>query len=99
MIGKSVLPEAKWIIGDALQYSPDRFYDVAYGNPPFGKINISKAYTGRYTGSEFEYKVVVHASNFRPLGHGSYRMVPPGLSTQVKDTLTPQYRHRSTISF
>lgn len=33
MIGKSVLPEAKWIIGDALQYSPDRFYDVAYGNP------------------------------------------------------------------
>lgn len=31
MIGKRVLPEAEWIIGDALQYSPDRFYDVAYG--------------------------------------------------------------------
>lgn len=32
MIGKRVLPDAEWIIGDALQYSSDRFYDVAYGN-------------------------------------------------------------------
>ncbi|CZV80744.1 methyltransferase [Enterobacter sp. JBIWA008] len=68
MIGKRVLPEAEWIIGDALQYTPDRFYDVAYGNPPFGKINTSEAYTGRYTGSEFEYKVIEHASNFSSYG-------------------------------
>ncbi|MDT9877560.1 hypothetical protein [Enterobacter cloacae] len=32
MIGKRVLPEAEWITGDALQYSTDRFYEVAYGN-------------------------------------------------------------------
>ena len=68
MIGKRVLPEAEWICGDALQYSPDRFYRVAYGNPPFGKINTSEAYTGRYKGSEFEYKVIDHASTFSSYG-------------------------------
>ncbi|HFR2211883.1 TPA: hypothetical protein ACHUVP_003062, partial [Shigella sonnei] len=68
MIGKRVLPEAEWITGNALQYSPDRFYDVAYGNPPFGKISTSKAYTGRYKGSEFEYKVIEHASTFASYG-------------------------------
>lgn len=68
LIGKRVLPEAEWITGDALQYNPDRFYSVAYGNPPFGKINTSQAYTGRYTGSEFEYKVIDHASKFSSVG-------------------------------
>lgn len=68
MIGKRILPEAEWITGDALQYSPDRFYDVAYGNPPFGKINTSEAYTGCYKGSEFEYKVIEHACTFSSFG-------------------------------
>lgn len=67
-IGKRVLPEAEWITGDALQYAPDRFYRVAYGNPPFGKINTSQAYTGVYTGTEFEYKVIDHASKFSSMG-------------------------------
>ncbi|MDH1758448.1 methyltransferase, partial [Citrobacter braakii] len=58
LIGKRVLPQAEWITGDALQYVPDRFYRVAYGNPPFGKIKMSVAYTGRYMGSEFEYKII-----------------------------------------
>lgn len=68
MIGKKVLPEAEWITCDAIQYSSDRFYDVAYGNPPFGKINTSEAYTGRFKGSEFEYKMIEHASNFASYG-------------------------------
>ena len=68
MIGKRVLPEAEWITGDALQYYPERFYTVAYGNPPFGKINTSQVYTGRYRGSEFEYKVIDHASKFASFG-------------------------------
>jgi hypothetical protein len=68
MIGKRVLPEAEWICADALQYSPDRFYRVAYGNPPFGKINTSEAFVGRYTGGEFEYKVIEHASKFSSYG-------------------------------
>lgn len=68
MIGKRVLPEAEWITGDALQYTPDRFYRVAYGNPPFGKINTSESYTGVYTGTEFEYMVIDHASKFSSMG-------------------------------
>ena len=68
LIGKRVLPEAEWITADALQYTPDRFYRVAYGNPPFGKINTSESYTGVYTGTEFEYKVIDHASKFASMG-------------------------------
>ena len=30
MIGKSVLPEPEWITGNALQYSPDRFYEAIH---------------------------------------------------------------------
>lgn len=68
LIGKRVLPQAEWITGDALQYTPDRFYRVAYGNPPFGKINTSGAYTGRYTGSEFEYKIIDRAREYSSYG-------------------------------
>lgn len=68
LIGKRVLPQAEWITGDALQYTPDRFYRVAYGNPPFDKINTSGAYTGRYTGSEFEYKIIDRAREYSSYG-------------------------------
>ena len=34
LIGKRGLPEAEWITGDALQYTQDSFYRVAYGNTP-----------------------------------------------------------------
>lgn len=63
-----VLPEAEWIVGDALQYSTSERYDVVYGNPPFGKIKTSEAITGRYTGTEFEYKVITHGATLAPYG-------------------------------
>nr|WP_109217085.1 methyltransferase [Klebsiella pneumoniae] len=68
MIGQRVLPEAEWIVGDALQYSTSERYDVVYGNPPFGKIKTSEAITGRYTGTEFEYKVITHGATLAPYG-------------------------------
>ncbi|HED2478343.1 methyltransferase [Citrobacter sp. FDAARGOS_156] len=68
LIGKRVLPQAEWIKGDALQYTPYRFYRAAYGNPPFGKIKTSEAYTGRYTGSEFEYKIIDRAREYSSFG-------------------------------
>ncbi|NIG74179.1 methyltransferase [Klebsiella sp. Ap-873] len=68
MIGQRVLPEAEWICADALQYSTSERFDIAYGNPPFGKIKTSEAVTGSYTGSEFEYKVITHAANFADYG-------------------------------
>ncbi len=67
MIGQRVLPEAEWIVGDALQYSTSERYDVVYGNPPFGKIKTSEAITGRYTGTEFEYKVITHGAGLAPI--------------------------------
>ncbi|MFC3190044.1 hypothetical protein ACFSKS_12480 [Pseudocitrobacter faecalis] len=42
-IGKRVLPEAEWITGDALQYTPDRFYRVAYGNPHSVRLILQRA--------------------------------------------------------
>ncbi|WP_320337779.1 MULTISPECIES: class I SAM-dependent methyltransferase [Citrobacter] len=66
--GKRVLPQAEWITTDALQYVPNQFYDISYGNPPFGKINTSEARTGDYTGSEFEYKIITHAKSFASMG-------------------------------
>lgn len=48
MIGQSVLPKAKWSVGDALQYPTSERYDVVYVNPQFGKIKTSEAVTGSY---------------------------------------------------
>jgi Predicted RNA methylase len=97
-IGKRVLPEAEWITGDALQYTPDRFYRVAYGNPPFGNINTSQAYTGRYTGSEFEYKIIDRARYYASMGvwivpQGSAGFKYSGHSYYDDSVQTPKY-HR-----
>lgn len=61
-VGKKILPEAKWILGDVtdekLIKSLGKF-TCAIGNPPYGKIktfNDSKWL--KYKGSEFEYKVI-----------------------------------------
>lgn len=67
-IGKRVLPEAEWIVGDALQYTSNERYDIVYGNPPFGKIKTSEAATGSYKGSEFEYKVITHGASLADYG-------------------------------
>lgn len=96
LIGKRVLPQAEWITGDALQYTPDRFYRVAYGNPPFGKINTSGAYTGRYTGSEFEYKIIDRAREYSSYGVWIVPQGSAGLSTQAIHTMTARYSLLST---
>lgn len=67
-IGKRVLPEAEWIIGDALTFTSEQPYDIVYGNPPFGKIKTSEVTTGSYMGSEFEYKVITHGASLAPYG-------------------------------
>lgn len=68
MIGKRVLPEAEWICMDALSYTSTEPFDIVYGNPPFGKIKTSDVKTGKYSGSEFEYKVIEHGSTLAPYG-------------------------------
>lgn len=68
MVGKRVLPEANWICMDALQYASNTRYDIVYGNPTFGKISTSQSVTGRYRGSEFEYKIIEHGSTLSDYG-------------------------------
>lgn len=53
---------------DAHAYTPTEPFDIVYGNPPFGKIKTSEMQTGKYSGSEFEYKVIEHGSTLAPYG-------------------------------
>lgn len=66
-LGKRIVPEATWIHGDALTTEFDRVFDMAISNPPFGKIKTSD-FKGKYTGAEFEYKVMERASQIARAG-------------------------------
>jgi methylase of polypeptide subunit release factors len=62
-VGQKVLPEATWIVADVLSL-PDSLsgFDFAIANPPFGRIRQSGK-APRYSGSDFEYKVIDVASD------------------------------------
>jgi len=93
MIGKRVLPEAEWVTGDALTFTTSERYDVVYGNPPFGKIKTSEIKTGKYSGSEFEYKVIEHGSTLAPYG---VWIVPQGSAGFVYSGVHCYERREST---
>lgn len=86
-IGKKLVPEATWICGDVtdpvLMASLGHF-DCAYGNPPFGNIK-SAGKAPRYTGADFEFKVMDIASDLAdtgvfliPQGSCQFRFSGPG---------------------
>jgi hypothetical protein len=69
-IGRKVLPEATWIVGDILDV-PDMGlgrFDVAIGNPPFGAIKRTKDAPGGYKGRKFEYHVIAVAAQIADYG-------------------------------
>lgn len=68
-VGKRVLPEAEWILADALTHQFDREFDFAISNPPFGNIKTSE-HKSNYTGSKFEYKIIERASQLAK--HGAF---------------------------
>jgi len=62
-VGRKILPEATWICADVLNLPPTvTGFDCAIANPPFGRI-ASSGKSPRYTGSDFEYKVLDIASD------------------------------------
>jgi hypothetical protein len=62
-VGRKILPEAKWIVADVLSLPESlRDFDFAIANPPFGRIRQSGK-APRYSGSDFEYKVIDIASH------------------------------------
>jgi len=60
-IGKAVLPEAEWICADVFSIPDVQEFDCAISNPPFGSIKTG-GFKGKYTGSQFEYKLIEKAS-------------------------------------
>lgn len=71
-IGKKLLPEANWILGDVLDEALIKSlgaFDCVYANPPFGKIKSDTDDNWLlYKGSEFEYKVVTVGSHLSKRG-------------------------------
>lgn len=67
-IGKRIVPEAEWILGDALSYEAPILFDQCISNPPFGRIKTSEYTDLSYKGSEFEYKIISKASTISRYG-------------------------------
>lgn len=59
-VGRRVVPSAQWIEADVFAAELGH-YDFAISNPPFGAIKGDQ-FEGKYTGSQFEYKVIERAS-------------------------------------
>lgn len=67
-VGKRVLPEAEWIVGDVFTLGDLGRFDVAISNPPFGSVKTGSSFSGQYTGARFEYKVIEVASKLAKYG-------------------------------
>jgi hypothetical protein len=67
-IGKKLLPEATWICADVFDVWQDlpRDFRTVIANPPFGRVMAGRK-APRYTGPEFELKIVdiaAHLGNY-----------------------------------
>lgn len=79
-VGKKVLPEADWVLHDALTFNPGKTFDQSISNPPFGNIKTSNYKDPLYTGSEFEYKIISKCSTISNTG----AFILPQLSSGFK---------------
>jgi len=61
-VGKRVMPDAEWIVGDVFSLGDIGHFDWAISNPPFGAIKTGSNVKGAYTGAKFEYRVIELAS-------------------------------------
>ena len=79
-IGKKIVPEATWYNHTALDLAFLKTlgkFDFVISNPPFGKIKTNQEENGlRYTGADFEYKIIDIAHQLCPDG-GAF-IIPTG---------------------
>lgn len=68
-VGRRILPQATWIVGDALDLPDLGRFDCAIANPPFGAIKRATP-NRKYGGRSFEYHVIEAAS--RVADHGTF---------------------------
>lgn len=92
-IGRRVVPEAQWIVCSA--FDP-RVLDLgvfswAISNPPFGRIKADE-YRGKYSGGEFEYKVIELASRLACFG----AFIIPQMSAPFRYSGQQSYRRDET---
>lgn len=88
-IGRRVVPEAEWIVASAFDPRIQEMapFSWAISNPPFGKIKAPD-YTGRYSGGEFEYRVIELASRLAHFG----AFILPQMSAPFRYSGTQEYR-------
>jgi predicted RNA methylase len=67
-VGKRVMPEAEWIVGDVFSLGDIGHFDWAISNPPFGAIKTGSSVKAAYTGAKFEYRVIELASTIADNG-------------------------------
>lgn len=66
-IGRRILPDAEWIVGSVFAGRDIGRFRWAISNPPFGAIK-AEDFAGKYTGSQFEYRVIEIASRLAEFG-------------------------------
>lgn len=94
-VGKKLLPEANWICADIFEIWRDlpRF-TTAISNPPFGSVK----HTGkapRYTGAEFEYKIMDIAAHLAEYG----AFIVPQMSAPFIYSGAQYYQRRERDSY
>lgn len=71
-VGKKLFPEANWVCADVLDRNVIKslgHFDAAISNPPFGNIKSATDSSWlKYTGSEFDYKVIDVAAHIAGSG-------------------------------
>lgn len=67
-VGKRIVPEATWIVADALTVELQERFNVVVSNPPFGNIKTSTAEKGKYKGSKFEFRLIEKAASLASYG-------------------------------
>lgn len=85
-VGRRVVPSAHWIEADVFTADLGR-HTFAISNPPFGAIKGDK-FAGKYTGGQFEYKVIERASTIAEYGV----FILPQMSTPFRYSGEPFYR-------
>lgn len=90
-VGKKIVPEADWICGSVLDQEllAGISFDQAISNPPFGRIKTGiGGGTWKYSGSEFEFKVIEVASRLAKYG----AFILPQMSTPFRYSGERQFK-------
>lgn len=92
-VGRKVVPDATWIVGDVFNLPSLGRFDVAISNPPFGRIKGVNP--PRYKGGEFDLGVVDVASDLAPYGV----FILPNMSLPFVYSGQPHYRERESAKY